>query len=335
MARARRKMRRQLMKKMKKGYLTPGEREELKDLDREVNQLNRRTAREVGLGGAAALYAAKQTGALDKAGDALGQFLDERQAKRDIKRADKEARGLADAQADIKEMQLEELMASLPQDSPDPSKRQKKKNMKAVDDLVEFEEEEDFVDEELDADLAKYKEDRMKDLEQGLENNAALASMFGQYDAPKTFDELTADANKGINTQTPGGKYYNRSYTGDEVDGPTAEDAWVNSAESPYDLVRGESTQDFSQGPRATEGRDIIGPNGPVGPPMELGTMIDLGGRGNKVDPLLGDLERNPGPINFPPGTTVLPEVEVQANGGYAPFLRSMRDRMRKKYIRR
>lgn len=331
-------MRRQLMKKMKKGYLTPGEREELKDLDREVNQLNRRTAREVGLGGAAALYAAKQTGALDKAGDALGQFLDERQARRDSK-----------LNSEIEQMDRDRLTSGLPQ-APDPSKRQKKKNMRAAEDSAEDllkmanelkdEEltqalEEDFVDEELDADLAKYKEDRMKDLEQGLENNAALASMFGQYDAPKTFDELTADANKGINTQTPGGKYYNRSYTGDEVDGPTAEDAWMNSAESPYDLVRGESTQDFSQGPRATEGRDIIGPNGPVGPPMELGTMIDLGGRGNKVDPLLGDLERNPGPINFPPGTTVLPEVEVQANGGYAPFLRSMRDRMRKKYIRR
>lgn len=82
-------MRRHLMKKMKKGYLTPGEREELRELDREVNQLNRRAGRNIGLGAAAALYAAKQTGALDSAGDALGRFLDERADIREGRKADK------------------------------------------------------------------------------------------------------------------------------------------------------------------------------------------------------------------------------------------------------
>jgi hypothetical protein len=44
MAKARRKLRRQLMKKAKKGYLTPGEREDLMQLDREVNKANRQAA---------------------------------------------------------------------------------------------------------------------------------------------------------------------------------------------------------------------------------------------------------------------------------------------------
>ena len=107
-------MRRQLMKKMKKGYLTPGEREELRELDREVNQLNRRAGRNIGLGAAAALYAAKQTGALDKAGDALGQFLDERRSERIGEKIKEDAlrQVLADAPKDRAPMTISEIEAA-------------------------------------------------------------------------------------------------------------------------------------------------------------------------------------------------------------------------------
>jgi|TARA_R100000081_G_C4807675_1_gene168718 hypothetical protein len=139
MARARRKMRRQLMKKMRKGYLTPTERDELKDLDREVNQLNRRAARNIGLGGAAALYMAQQSGALDS----LGDFLDERKDIREKRRADratekaeeiktKDQQGAVAASEKFASQNMEDLMASLPKDPSDPSRRDKRKNMRAA-----------------------------------------------------------------------------------------------------------------------------------------------------------------------------------------------------------
>ena len=78
MAKGRRKLRRQLIKKMKKGYLTPGEREDLMELDREVNRANRQGALMTGAGLGTALAIASKTGALGNAGDALGDWLDER-----------------------------------------------------------------------------------------------------------------------------------------------------------------------------------------------------------------------------------------------------------------
>ena len=136
-------MRRQLMKKMRKGYLTPGERAELRSLDKEVNQLNRRAARNIGLGGAAALYMAKQSGALDS----LGDFLDERKDIREKRRADratekaeeiktKDQQGAVAASEKFASQNLEDLMASLPKDPSDPSKRDKRKNMKAAEEAA-------------------------------------------------------------------------------------------------------------------------------------------------------------------------------------------------------
>lgn len=80
MAKGRRKLRRQLIKKMKKGYLTPGEREDLMELDREVNRANRQGALMTGAGLGTALAIASKTGALGRAGDALGDWLDSRKA---------------------------------------------------------------------------------------------------------------------------------------------------------------------------------------------------------------------------------------------------------------
>lgn len=99
MARARRKMRRQLMKKMRKGYLTPGERSELKDLDREVNQLNRRAAGVTGLGATAALAMAERSGLLDQAGESIGAFLDKRREGREQAAAEEAAAAQAPVDA--------------------------------------------------------------------------------------------------------------------------------------------------------------------------------------------------------------------------------------------
>lgn len=76
MAKARRKLRRQLMKKAKKGYLTPGEREDLMQLDREVNKANRQAAA-VGVPAlSAALAMASRSGALYGMGDSLSGLFD-------------------------------------------------------------------------------------------------------------------------------------------------------------------------------------------------------------------------------------------------------------------
>jgi len=85
MAKARRKLRRQLMKKAKKGYLTPGEREDLMQLDREVNKANRQAAA-VGVPAlSAALAMAARSGALYGMGDSLSGFLDDMKERRERK----------------------------------------------------------------------------------------------------------------------------------------------------------------------------------------------------------------------------------------------------------
>lgn len=109
MAKARRKMRRALMKKMKKGSLTPGERRDLMELDREVNRANRQAAGIGGAGLAAALAIASKTGALKKGKDALGEFLDERAGIREERKGQKaiekeekrEAKERAEDEADL------------------------------------------------------------------------------------------------------------------------------------------------------------------------------------------------------------------------------------------
>ena len=109
MAKARRKMRRALMKKMRKGSLSPAEYRELKSLDREVNRANRQAAGIGGAGLAAALALASKTGALKEGKDALGDFLDERAGIREERKGQKaiekeekrEAKERAEDEADL------------------------------------------------------------------------------------------------------------------------------------------------------------------------------------------------------------------------------------------
>lgn len=85
MAKGRRKLRRKLIRKMRKGYLTPGERSELRDLDREVNELNRRTARDVGAGAAALALLGQTQAGRDMFGnirEGVEGFIDDRRDAR-------------------------------------------------------------------------------------------------------------------------------------------------------------------------------------------------------------------------------------------------------------
>ena len=89
MAKARRKLRRQLIKKARKGYLTPGEREDLIQLDREVNKANRQAAA-VGVPSlAAALAMASRSGALSGMGDSLSGLVDNMKERRKKKEEEK------------------------------------------------------------------------------------------------------------------------------------------------------------------------------------------------------------------------------------------------------
>jgi len=163
-------MRRYLTKKMKNGYLTPGERKELVELDREVNQLNRRAGRNFGLGATAALLAAKQSRALDGAGDALSRFLDERSDIRENRKAEranqKELEEMRKWQGDYESERAAKRRSEEREFMRAESKaeREEEKKMKAAESAAEdllkmarkASADEDFFDEALEADLDKY-----------------------------------------------------------------------------------------------------------------------------------------------------------------------------------
>jgi len=114
MAKGRRKLRRKLIRKMRKGYLTPGERSELKDLDREVNELNRRTARDVGAGAAALALLGQTQAGQDMFGnirEGVEGFVDDRRAARDERLA---AKAEEEAGATPPRMEFEEDDVDLP-----------------------------------------------------------------------------------------------------------------------------------------------------------------------------------------------------------------------------
>ena len=286
-------MRRQLMKKMRKGSLTPSERTELRELDREVNRANRQAAGMGGAGLAAALAVASKTGALGEGMDALGEFLDARKSGGDDtaeggagflanRRARKVGQEASEAQLETEAMRREELMDSLPMDSPDPSKREKKRRMKAADEAALLglnieQEEEDFVDEQLDADLRKYEMEK------------------GPY-------------------------------------GPTRDNAGFQEAQR-VQAVR-EAMQDFRDS-EPTEAEEtaarrqrLLDERMMQGDPSNMEGIVGPGREQGFGDPRgIGAMPAGSGI----PLTTDGPREEF-AKGGYTPFLRSMRDRIRKKF---
>tara|TARA_R100001440_G_scaffold60576_1_gene80405 strand:+ start:730 stop:1725 length:996 start_codon:yes stop_codon:yes gene_type:complete len=330
MSKARRKMRRALMKKMKKGSLTPSERRDLMQLDREVNKANRRSAGIGGAGLAAALAIASKTGALEKGKDALGEFLDTRKAR-------KEGQDIAEAKLDMEMMSREDLMDGLPKDSPDPSKRDKKKRMKDAEEAAALglnieQGEEDFVDEVLDADLEKYREGRMNDLEQAIQSNAALASMFGRSVAPPS------DVQPGMFDAGEGTTFDDLPKTRELMvrgeAGPTGDNAGFVEAER-VQAAR-EAMQDFRDS-EPTEAEERAARRQRLLDERILERMRDKGNMEMIVGP--GREQGFDDPIGLgamPAGSGIPfrmdgPRVSNE-HGGNTPFLMQMRDRIRKKF---
>ena len=254
MAKARRKMRRQLMKKLKKGYLTPGEREDLMQLDREVNRANRQAAGMTGAGLGSALLIASKMGA----GDALGDWLDTRQNKKEFE-AETEAMGektadqIAQENASRLIQQAREEMKDGSVEAPDTL------DIEEIDEKEEDFKEEDFQEEDFQEEGSNWGERQR------------------EYDKLERQRGVESGRMIGFDRMYPAGP-------------PVREQA----------------------GPRAEESDEY-----------RIPMPVDL--QEYPLDMLIRMQESVP----FP---TSLPEAEVQAQGGYTPFLRAMRDRMRKKY---
>lgn len=266
-------MRRQLMRKMRKGSLTPSERTELRELDREVNRANRQAAGVGGAGLATALAIASKTGALGEGMDSLGEFLDNRKKIRTDK---KKARFQDESQkigegvsSQMKEDSLGEALADAPKDrAPMTISEIEAAELRGIQD-IEPKEEQDFP------------------LEQG--TNVPVGGVM--------LDEavVVADANK--DTPMPLGP------PRDEFDRLQA----VREAQqAPYVSSMNQSAADQMLDEKLrSEGYTL--------------------GRGDSRAPefnLTQDSES--GEYRY--------RIKEDAKGGYTPFLRSMRDRIKKKF---
>jgi hypothetical protein len=291
MAKARRKMRRQLMKKLKKGYLTPGEREDLMQLDREVNRANRQAAGMTGAGLGSALLIASKMGA----GDALGDWLDTRQNKKEFE-AETEAMGertadqIAQENASRLVQQAREEMKDGSVETPDTL------------DIEEIDEkEEDFKEEGSDWRKKQREYDKME-RQRGVESGRMIG-----------FDRMYP-AGQPVREQVGP-----RAEESDEYRIPMP----VDLPEYPLDmLIRMQESVPFST-PAGPPVKGQSGPRAEESDEYRVPMFVDL--PEYPLDMLIRMQESVPLP-------TSLPEVEVQAQGGYTPFLRAMRDRMRKKY---
>ena len=158
MSRARRKMRRKLMKQMRKGSLSAAERRELLELDREVNRATRHGAAIGAAGLGTALAIANKAGA----GDALSDFLDERKEKRTEKKKakfqDKSQKAGDKISDQVKEDAKKELMDSLPKDRSGVSIR----DMEIAEMQDIKEDEENFEDKDMNDTLIQYQMEKAK-----------------------------------------------------------------------------------------------------------------------------------------------------------------------------
>ena len=287
MARARRKMRRKLIKQMKKGHLSAAERRELLDLDREVNKANREGAAIGAAGLGTALAIANKAGA----GDALGEFLDKRQKKKKKKAEfQAESQEIGDKVSDqVRKDAKKELMDSLPGDKSDVRRSIDDISIPKTQDIDA--EEENFEDEELNDTLKQY------ELQKAIEANPALAATLGQGEAPPS------DVQPGM-------------YEAGE--GTTFDDLPKNTGP----VLEGETeAEKAARRQRMLDARMIAGDQNNmeqiVGPGREQGFDDPVG---------IGAMPAGSGI----PLRTDGPRVQ-NANGGYTPFLRSMRDRIRRR----
>lgn len=283
MAKARRKMRRQLMKKLKKGYLTPGEREDLMQLDREVNRANRQAAGMTGAGLGSALLIASKMGA----GDALGDWLDTRQNKKELE-AEKEAVGektadqIAQENASRLVQQAREEMKDESAEAPDTL------------DIEEIDEkEEDFKDGGSDLKKMSSRGPDLDGLRKLTETGDPRLKINDWEKKQREYDKL--ERQRGVESGRMIG--FDRMYPAGppvgEQAGPRAEESDEYRVPMPVDLP------EYPLDMLIRMQESVPFPLPPAGPPVR---------------------------------EQVGPRVEEQAQGGYTPFLRAMRDRMRKKY---
>ena len=275
-------MRRQLMKKMRKGSLTPSERAELRELDREVNRANRQAAGIGGAGLAAALAIASKAGA----GDALGEFLDKRQEKKKKKKKAEfqaESQKIGEKVSDqVREDAKKELMDSLPGDKSDVRISIDDISIPKIQDIEE--EEENFEDKELNDTLKQY--ELQKDMEQG--TNVPFGGIM--------LDEavVVGDANK--DTPMPLGP------PRDEFDRLQA----VREAQqAPYVSSMSQSTAEKMLNQKLRSEGYTHGRSDSRAPEFTLFQ------------------DKESGEYRF--------RIKEDAKGGYTPFLRSMRDRIRRR----
>lgn len=325
MSRARRKMRRKLMKQMRKGSLSAAERRELLELDREVNKANRQAAGIGGAGLAAALAIASKAGA----GDALGEFLDKRQEKKKKKAEfQAESQKIGEKVSDqVRKDAKKELIDSLPKgkDSESVSQEDIKKRMKAIEGIeIEDLTEEDFKDEGLETDLANY------EMQKIIDANPALAAMLGRGEAPPS-DVQPGRFDAGEGTAFDDLPKNKELMVGGEA-GPTRDDAGFVEAER-VQAAR-EAMQDFRDSEpteaeeRAARRQRLLDERMMQD---DMGNMEMIVGPGREQgfdDPIgLGAMPAGSGIPFRMDGPRVSNEY-----GGNTPFLRKMRDRIRKKF---
>lgn len=314
-------MRRQLMKKMRKGSLTPSERTELKELDREVNRANRQAAGVGSAGLAAALAIASKTGALERGKDALGDFLDERAGIREERKGQKaiekeekrEAKERAEDEADLSRRASAAARSEERADAR--AEREKQVELKELrkaqgeyEKMVEKEEKERKKDEEK--------------LDKRLEKRGGFDPRTGEYvdsakqraadeEFDREFDESLPDAEVMESARLINeGRLEEAERLASQV---------MNPDESAMKRFRDRSAVQALRGGRFTRDRtlpiDLL--------PFDSTTSDYTGGfetTGNRREFSSEDLSRRDGPrVN-------------NAKGGYTPFLRSMRDRIKRRF---
>lgn len=357
MAKARRKMRRALMKKMRKGALTPGERRDLMELDREVNRANRQAAGIGGAGLAAALTLASKTGALKEGKDALGDFLDERAGVREERKDRRDQKAIEKMEREMG-VRLSEGADRIEEEE----REEDRQKLLARADEFERQERERVTKPVTDVDFGMGPEGPTRDEFDAYRRQRA-EELGSQVDTPRVYTKEEDGVDKtyvsGVNTLLP-----------DEEDalGFPGQFKWDDPSISRYVMARdaGENQTDYTggfettgesslpagpinepaftsedlmravreDGPRAEEGREMPDPDRPVMTRhgMDLDTMIRMGARGGSEDDreagLAADLsDYSPEEIQ----ALFRPDLR-QADGGNTPFLRQMRDRIRKKF---
>lgn len=299
-------MRRQLMKKMRKGSLTPSERAELKELDREVNRANRQAAGIGGAGLAAALAIASKTGALERGKDTLGEFLDQRaearEDKKELKAKEKELEVLREAQGEYEDML--DKKAKLKERADARAEREKQVELKEL----------RKAQGEYEKMVGKEKEKRKKDekkLDERLEKRGGFDPRTGEYVDSAKQRAADEEFDREFDESLPDAEVMEAARLYNEERRQRAEELGAQ--------VLTPEEQQMERFRNRTAVQDLRGDRSD----LPLGDTDYTGGfetTGNRREFSSEDLFRTDGPrVN-------------NAKGGYTPFLRSMRDRIRKKF---